>query len=129
MNKQDYETIIKNLDNVIKECESLAEKFQSRDSVLQWSVAEYQENCMKARELQSTTDQIFHGDLYHLIGMGNFTVGQATRFMAKIKVLTNTRSKLKNIAAFQEIKIPKVPTKAEYKCSVLCDKKLTKTLK
>lgn len=124
MNKKDYELLMKNLDKIILECQDIDAKFSSSEAILKWTVKEYQNNCIKARELQSKTDIILKTDCYHIIGMGNLTVSQSTRFIKKIKILGEMRSKIKILASAQGVMIPDVPKTAEYKCSLLNDKKL-----
>lgn len=124
MNKKDYELIIKNLDKVIEECKAINDKFSSSEAVLKWTIKEYQNNCNKARELQSKTDVILKTDCYHIIGMGNLTISQSAMFIKRIKILGELRSKIKVLASVQDVMIPNVPKIAEYKCSLLNDKKL-----
>lgn len=124
MNKKDYELIIKNLDKVIEECKTINDKFSSPEAILKWTIKEYQNNCIKARELQSKTDIILKTDCYHIIGMGNLTISQSTMFIKRIKILGELRSKIKVLASVQDIMVPNVPKTAEYKCSLLNDKKL-----
>lgn len=126
MNKQDYETIIKNLDNIIKECEEIDEKFGSSDDVLNWTIKEYQDNCLKARDLQSRTDVILKTDCYHIIGMGNLTISQSSKFVKKIKTLGELRTKIKILASVEDFKVPSTPKSSTYKCSLLNDKKLVR---
>lgn len=124
MNKKDYELIIKNLDKVIEECKAINDKFSSSEAVLKWTIKEYRNNCNKARELQSKTDVILKTDCYHIIGMGNLTISQSAMFIKRIKILGELRSKIKVLASVQDVMIPNVPKTAEYKCSLLNDKKL-----
>jgi len=126
MNKKDYELIIKNLDKVIEECKIINDKFSSPEAVLKWTVKEYQNNCNKARELQSKTDVILKTDCYHIIGMGNLTISQSAMFIKRIKILGELRSKIKVLASVQDVMIPNVPSSAEYKCSLLDNKKLVR---
>lgn len=124
MNKKDYDLLIKNLDKVIVECQDIDAKFSSSEAVLKWTIKELQNNCNKARELQSKTDSILKNDCYHIIGMCNLSVSQSAKFVKKIKTLGELRSKIKVLASVQDINIPNVPKSAEYKCSLLNDKKL-----
>lgn len=124
MNKKDYDLLIKNLDKVILECQDIDTKFSSPEAVLKWTIKEFQNNCSKARELQSKTDVILKTDCYHIIGMGNLSVSQSTKFVKRIKILGELRSKIKVLASVQDIVVPNVPKLAEYKCSLLNDKKL-----
>lgn len=124
MKKNDFELIIKNLDAVIKECQNIDAKFSSSESVMKWTIKEYQNNYNIARKLQSKTDAILKQDCYHIIGMGNLTVSQTALFVKKIKTLGSLRSKIKVLASVQDIVVPNVPKSAEYKCSLLNDKKL-----
>ena len=126
MNKKDYELLIKNLDKVISECQDIDTKFSSSEAVLKWTIKEYQNNCNKARELQSKTDIILKTDCYHIIGMGNLSVSQSTRFIKKIKTLGELRSKIKVLASVQDVMVPNIPKSSEYKCSLLNDKKLVR---
>ena len=126
MNKKDYELLIKNLDKVISDCQDIDEKFSGSEAVLNWTVKEYQNNCNKARELQSKTDIILKTDCYHIIGMGNLSVSQSTRFIKKIKTLGELRSKIKVLASVQDVMVPNIPKSSEYKCSLLNDKKLVR---
>ena len=124
MNAKDYELLMKNLDKVILECQDINVKFSSSEAILKWTVKEYQNNCNKARELQSKTDIILKTDCYHIIGMGNLSVSQSTKFIKRIKILGELRSKIKVLASVQDVMIPNVPKTAEYKCSLLNNKKL-----
>lgn len=124
MNKKDYDLLIKNLDKVIAECQDIDAKFSSSEAVLKWTIQELQNNCNKARELQSKTDIILKTDCYHIIGMGNLSVSQNTKFIKRIKILGELRSKIKVLASVQDVIVPSVPKSAEYKCSLLNDKKL-----
>ena len=124
MNKKDYDLLIKNLDKVILECQDIDTKFSGPEAVLKWTIKEFQNNCNKARELQSKTDVILKTDCYHIIGMGNLSVSQSTKFVKRIKILGELRSKIKVLASIQDIVVPNVPKSAEYKCSLLNDKKL-----
>lgn len=124
MNKKDYDLLIKNLDQVIADCYDIDTKFSSSEAVSRWTVKELQNNCKKARELQSRTDAILKTECYHIIGMGNLSVSQSTKFVKKIKTLGELRSKIKVLASIQDVNIPDVPKSAEYKCSLLNDKKL-----
>ena len=124
MNKKDYDLLIKNLDKVIEECKNINDKFSSSEAILKWTIKEYQNNYNKARELQSKTDVILKTDCYHIIGMGNLSVSQSTKFIKKIKTLGELRSKIKVLASVQDVMVPNVPKTAEYKCSLLNDKKL-----
>lgn len=124
MNKKDYDLLIKNLDKVIADCQDIDAKFSSSEAVLKWTIKELQNNCKKARELQSKTDIILKTDCYHIIGMGNLSVSQNTKFIKRIKILGELRSKIKVLASVQDVIVPSVPTLAEYKCSLLNDKKL-----
>lgn len=124
MDKKDYELLIKNLNQVISDCEDINEKFSGPEAVLKWTVKEYQDNYLKARELQSKTDMILKTDLYHIIGMGNLSVSQTTTLVKKIKLLGQMRSKIKVLASIQDIVIPPAPSVSEYKCSLLNNKKL-----
>lgn len=126
VNKKDYELLIKNLDKVISECQDIDAKFSSSEAVLKWTIKEYQNNCNKARELQSKTDIILKTDCYHIIGMGNLSVSQSTRFIKKIKTLGELRSKIKVLASVQDVMVPNIPKSSEYKCSLLNDKKLVR---
>lgn len=124
MNKKDYDLLIKNLDKVITDCQDIDTKFSSSEAVSKWTIKELQSNCKKARELQSRTDAILKNECYHIIGMGNLSVSQSAKFVQKIRTLGKLRSKIKVLASVQDINIPDVPKSAEYKCSLLNDKKL-----
>lgn len=124
MDKKDYELLIKNLNKVISDCEDINEKFSGPEAVLKWTVKEYQDNYLKARELQSKTDMILKTDLYHIIGMGNLSASQTTTLLKKIKLLGQMRSKIKVLASIQDVVIPSAPSVSEYKCSLLNNKKL-----
>lgn len=129
MKQTDYKLLISNLDKVILECETVTKGFDSQKSVLKWTVEEFLNRCAKAKELQSKTDQILHSDVYHIIGMGNLSVAQHAIFISKIKQLGDSRSKIKVLACQGGTTLPGVPEVSEYKCSLLNNKKLVKSVK
>jgi len=127
MNVKEFDTLMTNLNKVVKECNDIIKDFKSKESVLKWTVSEYQQKCERARKMQSETDHILHSDLYHIIGMGNLSVSQNAKFLKQVKVLGEARTKIKLLAC-QDIDIPEIPKTSEYKCTLL-NKKMISEIK
>ena len=73
---------------------------------------------VKARDLQSKTDQFLKQDLYHIIGMGNLSASQTAELSKLVKGITEHRSVIKAVAA-----LPTLPSgitnTSTYKTSII----------
>ena len=63
------------------------------------TIGQAKEMTVKARYLQSKTDQFLKQDLYHIIGMGNLSASQAATLNKLVKGITDHRSVVKTLAA------------------------------
>jgi len=127
MSKENFERMIENIDNYIAECKEIC--VESKEEFEELTFKEIKKRVEHGRVLQSKIDKIVTAELYHVIGMGDLTVTQQSRFIKKIKELAMARQYLKPLAMFQLTDIPNIPDETEYKCSALGVKlhgKLTK---
>lgn len=63
------------------------------------TIGQAKELTVKARELQSKTDQFLKQDLYHIIGMGNLSASQSATLNKLVKDITAYRTVVKTVAA------------------------------
>ncbi len=72
------------------------------------TVGQVKDLSIKARSLQSKTDQFLKQDLYHIIGMGNLSASQSATLNKLVKEVTSHRSIIKTVAA-----LPTLPNKVD----------------
>jgi hypothetical protein len=63
------------------------------------TIGQAKELTVKARDLQSKTDQFLKQDLYHIIGMGNLSASQSAALNKLVKDITAYRTVVKSLAA------------------------------
>ena len=71
------------------------------------TIGQVKDLTVKARDLQSKTDQFLKQDLYHIIGMGNLSASQVASLNKLVRDLTVHRSVVKILAG-----IPTLPNAA-----------------
>ena len=84
--------ITTNIDGLIVKCKRIAKAYQSGN------LSEIQECAGLARDTQGKLDKVFQSEMYHLIGMGDLTIGQSTQFIKKLKELGAYRPIVKTVA-------------------------------
>ena len=62
------------------------------------TIGQVKDLTVKARELQSKTDQFLKQDLYHIIGMGNLSASQVATLNKLVKGITEHRTVIKALA-------------------------------
>jgi hypothetical protein len=67
------------------------------------TIGQAKELTVKARDLQSKTDQFLKQDLYHIIGMGNLSASQSAALNKLVKDITAYRTVVKTVAAFPSL--------------------------
>lgn len=117
MLKEDYSKIMNCLDERISQCSNRLDKIVDSSSIESLSIAEAKELKKFCVDEVATMTRICMVDLYHIIGMGNLTGVQMTKFISKFKKYVSYRPDIKKIskhlASFDDI--PKLPSKTRFR--------------
>lgn len=119
MDKQQFETVVKNFNNVLSRCEAIKNKVQKSSDFDKLTIAELRGLIEEAKLCISWQTSIFQNEIYHILGMGDLTPAQEVVFLNLIKRLGKTRSIVHIISCYQLSKTPTIPKKADYNCKVL----------
>ena len=122
MKKEIFENLESQLNSLIKECAFNIKKSSNEFDSLPLSEIRIKVN--NCKELQSKIDRLLQIDLYHFIGMGNFTNIQMSKFMSKIKKISNLKSIVREIAAYGErsfMNLINIPQKYTYEVKNLAE--------
>ena len=115
MQKEIFESLETNLNNLIKQCcDNVRRSSKDFDALPLSEIRVKINNCKK---LQSRLDRLLQYDLYHIIGMGDLTSIQMSKFIAKIKKLSRLRCIVKEVANFGEqsfMHLINIPQKCKY---------------
>lgn len=114
MNKESFDKIVKDLETRISMCEKKLDKIASKETLLNISLKEFIELRNYCQEEQGRMDKV-NNDLYHLIGMGDFTPIQLQKFCGLIKKYLVYRSDIKYLASLSTIDLNiNFPQASEY---------------
>lgn len=117
MEKEKFTLIQEHLDKIIKDISDIEKSYRKIDSL---NITQYNACVNKGRSLVSKQDKILTTELYHILGMGNLTVGQQARFLKKIKSISSKRSIVKLIASLALVTVPKnLKEESSYDCTEL----------
>lgn len=98
MEKEKFDKIVKDLENRISMCEKKLDKIDSKETLLNISLKEFIGLRNYCQEEQSKMDKA-NNDLYHLIGMGDFTPIQLQKFCSLVRKYLVFRSDVKYLAS------------------------------
>lgn len=123
MDRQDFEKIISTLEERIKYCKSYFETVKTTDDIRQLTIgqaADLKRFCTAEYEVMTTIAMV---DLYHLIGMGDFTPPQMLKFTYKIREYLAFRPSIKAIAQHLDSisSLPTIPVTTKFKLLALGD--------
>lgn len=131
MNKEDFQNIIEILTQKVKACDDHLGQILLTSDLENLTIA-------KAKDLRefciselNDMNRICTAELYHIIGMGNLTSIQQSKFLKLLKEYLKYRSDMKTIA-FNFVKfenIPNLPTYSEYILETLGKIKLTSEIR
>lgn len=101
-----FNHMINNLDEMISSGKEIELGYQQQNITTDLLV--------KARVLHGKMDKVLQNEVYHIIGMGNMTVGQNALFSMRIKELGKYRQVVKTVASLPEnpTKIPNISASA-----------------
>ena len=122
MKTDDFNKISNKLYQLLNEQSMLvAEVSASSPIIKEWRLEDIQNRVRRARCLQSSQDDFFKNELYHIIGMGNLTVYQTSKLIKSVRELGNDRGVLKQLATIDlkdlfnpSISVLKIGSKAQY---------------
>ena len=120
MTNEMFETVQKNLVFLMGECLEIKNKVPNKEAFRELSLKQAEITVNRARELQKKQDKFFTTELYHVLGMVDLTPTQELFIIQISKIILETRSYIKAIAGIANFPtIPEIPTKADYKCTLL----------
>lgn len=119
-----FNEIITNVNKLIDNCEAVIGDITCSNDIDNMSLKQLRTKSEDCKSLLSDMTKIVSSELYHLLGMGNLTVVQQSQFIARIQVLLAYRPDIQLIASLCIPSTPKIPTKNEYKLSLLSNRKL-----
>lgn len=120
-----FDEIMINLNNLIAKCESTVGNITCKDDIENLPLKQVRCLIDDCRDILSDMTKIVTNELYHIIGMGNLTVVQQSKFTSRIQLLLTYRPDIQCIASIVIPNTPKIPTKNEHKLSVLSNVKLS----
>lgn len=116
MEDEKFDIIINSLQNRVDLCSKYLDNIQSKQDLLNLTlsdVIELKKFCVAEKEKMT---KIMMVDLYHIIGMGELTCPQTSKFISLIKQYSNYRADIKALAEGLDSihELPKIPTGARF---------------
>jgi len=117
MDKKTFDHLVSTLSDKISGCKKVCDvKLEDFDNL---SITDARDKINSAKVIQSEMDKVLQQELYHIIGMGDLTVCQQSKFIKLVKEYTSYRTPIKTMAMLQ---VPgKLTTKnsSDYNCEIL----------
>lgn len=117
MEKEQFQKIMEALDSRLRACSNQLHDIYSTDDLSKISLAravELKSFCVSEEEIMTNIAMV---DVYHLIGMGELTPPQMTKFMYSMQKYLKFRPTIKAIAkwAGDVFDLPRIPVETQYK--------------
>lgn len=117
MNDSDFNIITTNLQNKIDMCHKYLGKIKSTDDLLKLTLSdtiELKKFCISEKEKMT---KVLMVDLYHIIGMGNLTCSQTSKFISLIKEYASYRPDIKTLSKGLDSieELPNIPTATKFR--------------
>lgn len=131
MDKDKFTLIIDSITNRITQCKKAFNKVKTTDDLLKLTLEEVIALKKFCETEYEDMTKIAMVDFYHIIGMGDLTPPQMTKFTFAMRDYLNYRPDITNIKANLDsiTKLPQLPTKTKFKLLALCDLTLTKNVR
>lgn len=95
-----FSTIMKNLDDMTTKCQQIKQVALGGTEALKvLKVEDYNKIVTTAQQLHSKMDKIMQNEVYHIIGMGNMSMIQMSKFTSAVRKLGECRTAVKLIAS------------------------------
>lgn len=95
-----FSTIMKNLDDMTTKCQQIKQvALGGTEALKMLKVEDYNKIVTTAQQLHSKMDKIMQNEVYHIIGMGNMSMIQMSKFTSAVRKLGECRTAVKLIAS------------------------------